>query len=176
MTRVRRAFTMVEMTAVIAILGLVASVASGLIFSAATTYADAATTAQLHDEAAVALETVVRALREIPRDAGAPGYAPDIDQVLPDGIRYGGTTIITLSGPDLQISESGGPMRRIVSDVTGFVLQCYDRDDVALPTGLSGAACAPIRRIEVTLTVARAGATETLRTRVYLRSMAGEAP
>jgi len=58
----------------------------------------------------------------------------------------------------------------LIGDVTAFTVQTYNESNTALSATLSGAACDPIRRIMVTITTQRAGVTQTLRTKLFVRS------
>ena len=175
MTAARRGFTLVEMIAVIAILGTLAAAGSGLIFTASNAYADASIVAELHDEASASLDQCVRILRDIPEDAAASGPAPDIDVIVPYGLRWDANTILYRSGTNLWYREGLGTWRIVQTDVTAFVVRSYDNDAALLAGTLVGAACDPIRRIEIELTVTRLGVSETVRTRVYLRCTMDEA-
>ena len=169
-----RGFTMIESIAAIVVLAAIGSVASTILLSAADGYADAATTAQLHVESTIGLGRVVREIRKIPLDGGAVGIAPDIDSVTASSITWSTNSSLTLSGSDLMLTLSGGTPAVLLSDVSAFSVATYDESDAALAASLSGAACDPIRRVEITGTLLRYGFSETLRTRVFIRStMAG---
>ena len=57
-----------------------------------------------------------------------------------------------------------------MDDVSAFSVQTYDEDNAALGATLTGAACDPIRRIELDLTLQRSGVTTSLRTKLFVRS------
>ena len=57
------------------------------------------------------------------------------------------------------------------SDVTAFTVQSYDQDNGVLANPLTGAACDDIRRVVLEVTVQRNGVTESLRTKIFIRSM-----
>ncbi len=144
--------------------------ASMIIVNAVDGYVDAATEAQLHTEASTAMDRIVRELRKIPLDSGAAGVAPDIDDVTATSITLATGTQITLVGNKLQIANAGPPLIDMLEDVTAFSVQAYDESNAALAAELTGAECDPIRRLALDLTLQRAGATATLRTKLFIRT------
>lgn len=166
----RRGFTLIEAIATIIILAIIGSMASMIIINAVDGYVDAATEAQLHMEASTAMDRIVRELRKIPLDSLAAGVAPDIDDVTATSITLASGTEISLSGNKLRLANAGPPAKDLLKDVTAFSVQAYDESNTALAASLSGAACDPIRRLELDLTLQRAGATATLRTKLFIRS------
>lgn len=163
-------FTMIELISTITILAVIGSVASGVIFNAADAYLDASTTSQLHNELSIGLDRVVHELRGIPFDATAAGLAPDIDNVTPTSITWSTNNSLALTGSDVMLTIGGGPPAVLLSDVTSFNVQSYNEDNAILAGTLSGIGCDPIRRVTVTVAMARYGITESLRSKVFLRS------
>jgi len=166
----RGGFTMVEAIATIVVLAVLGSVTSGIILQAVDGYTEASTQAQLHAEMSIALDRAVRELRKIPLDSGAGGIAPDVDDLSPTSVDWEGDYHLGLTGGDLLMTINGGAQRVLMSDVSAFGVSAFDESNAALGATLSGAACDPIRRLELTLTASRHGVTATVRTRVYLRS------
>ncbi len=167
---VRRGFTLIEAIATIVVLAIIGSIASLIILNAVDGYTDAATTAQLHIEASTAMDRIVRELRKVGLDSGAAGVAPDINDVTPTSITWGANGELSLTGNKLQLTTSGPPLGDILDDVSAFSVQTYDEDNAALGATLTGAACDPIRRIELDLTLQRSGVTTSLRTKLFVRS------
>jgi prepilin-type N-terminal cleavage/methylation domain-containing protein len=161
----RRGFTLVEAVAAMAVLGALGSVSSGVIMSAVGSYRDAAVTAQLHEEVSSAMEVVTRQLRVIPQ---AVSGGADISAVTPTSIAYG-TSSLTLSGTDLVWVNAGGAPVTLLSDVSGFALACFDGTNTAMNASLTGAECATVRRVSVTITLARDGRSDSVRSKVFLR-------
>lgn len=166
----RRGFTLVEAIATIVILAIIGSIASVIILTAVDGYVDAATTAQLHIEASTAMDRIVRELRRVGLDGGAVGVAPDINDVTPTSITWGANGELSLTGNKLQLTTSGPPLGDLLEDVSAFTIQTYDEDNATLAATLTGAACDPIRRIELGLTLQRSGVSTSLRTRLFVRS------
>jgi prepilin-type N-terminal cleavage/methylation domain-containing protein len=162
----RRGFTLVEALSTLVIMAVLGSVTSTIIFSAVRGYRDAATAAQLHGEASGAMDRITRELRAIPLS----GTAPDIASVTSTSITWSTNSALSLSGTNLMLSIAGGTSQRLLSDVASFSIQTYDESNTALASSVSGAGCAAIRRVQVQVTLTRFGISETLRTRVFVRS------
>ena len=69
-----------------------------------------------------------------------------------------------------KLTTSGPPLGDLLEDVSSFSIQAYDEDNAALAATLTGAACDPIRRIELDLTLQRTGVSTSLRTKLFVRS------
>lgn len=167
----RRGFTLVETICSIVIVATVGSASSGIIYSAIRSYRDASTRAQLSDDCSAAFDRLTKALWSIPRDTSAAVVAPLISNVTASSISWNSNWSLSLSGTQILLTEAGGTARPILENVTAFTIACYNESNTALAATLSGAATQPIRRIEVSVTVSRQGQTETLRTRVFIRSL-----
>jgi len=167
---VRRGFTLIEAVATMTILAAIATVASNIILTSADGYLNASTSAQLHTEMSIGLDRLVREVRNINLDESAGDIAPDIDSVTASSVDWSGNNSVAFAGDELQITEDGGSAAILLTDVSSFNIQCFDEDNAALSTTLSGSGCDVIRRIELTISLQRHGVTETLRTKVFLRS------
>ena len=64
----------------------------------------------------------------------------------------------------------GGAAVVLLSDVTALSVQTYDEDNTALAATLTGAQCDPIRRVYVEVTMQRSGVSQSLSSKVFLRS------
>jgi prepilin-type N-terminal cleavage/methylation domain-containing protein len=174
--RRRRGFTLVEAVAAMALVATLGSVSSMIIYTGITGYRDAVMRGQLHSEISAAFDRLTRALWSIGRDTSATVVAPNITSVTATSITWDTNWSLSLSGSQLMLSEAGGTARSILNDVTSFSIQCYNESNTALAASLSGSATQAIRRIQLQATVSRHGQTETLRTRVFIRScMSGAA-
>lgn len=171
-----RAFTLVELLATIVVLGVIATATSSILLAATDGYLSATVRAEAHTEVSVGLDRIVRELRSIPFDGDAGGVAPDIDTVTTSSIAWDDDSSLALDGTDLEITIDGGSAAVLVADVSAFTVTCYDESNAALGSSLAGAACDAIRRVEISITCTRRGISETLHTRVFLRStMSGAA-
>lgn len=170
----RRAFTVVELIAAVSVIAVLGVMASSLIVRTSTINNDTSQQSQLHTELATAMERVDRTLRQIRNRTGATD--PSIQRLAPTSIAFNGGSSLTLTGGDLRLDDGSGVVT-ILSGVTGVNIQAFDASNAPMAVTLSGSACDPIRRLAVTVTAARAGLSDTLRTKVYLRStLAGAAP
>lgn len=166
-----RGFTLVEAVATMTVLAVVPVAASRIIFAAADSYADSAVRSELSSSVSSAMERMAMELRGIPSQEGAPG-TPWIDSVTATSIAWGGNNSLARSGSEVMLATGGAAARTLLGDVESFSIACFDADNLPLAAALAGAACDAVRRVEITVTVTRNGASETLRTRVFLRCAA----
>ncbi|MCH7545815.1 MAG: type II secretion system protein [Planctomycetes bacterium] len=170
----RRGFTLIEAIATIVLLSILGTFGSLVILNSTEGYIDASTVSQLHAELSISLDRIVRELRKIELDSGAAGVAPDIDSVTTTSIAWrdsdGDAYSLSLSGANLLLAVNGGASNILLSDVTGFSLDTYDESNAQLSSSLSGVACDPIRRVEISITLTRQSVSETLGTKLLIRS------
>lgn len=164
-----RAFTLVELVATMVVLGAIGSIAATLMFGSLDGYLDATARAQLHAEASIGLDRIVRELRAVPLDDAASDIAPDIDSIADTAIAWKGDSSLGLSGSSLLLVLDGGASAVLLGDVDDFTISAWDESGAALALPRSGAACDAVRRLTISITLARAGVGETLRTDVFLR-------
>lgn len=171
--RVRRGFTLIEAVATIVVLGVIGTGTSLILLGSVEGYLDGAAAAQLHTEQSIALDRMMRELRNIGLDAGAAGIAPDIDSLTVSSIAWrdsdGDAYSIALSGSDVMLAVDGGAAAKLVGDVTALGIRAYDESNNALALSLSGTDCDPIRRIAIVFTSERDGISQTIRGRLFLR-------
>ncbi len=166
--RHRRAFTLIELITTIVVLGAVGSVASVMMVTAVGGYIEAATRAQLHSELSIAIDRIDRELRKVGLEGGG-SVSPDVQYVTASTIGWNTTSALYVSGDDLMFQENGGTARVLLSDVTSFSVQAYDESNAAMAATLNDAQCDQVRRVAISITLQRAGVSESLRTRVFLR-------
>ena len=170
----RSGFTLVEAIATIVVLAVLGSLASTILIEASDGYFAGQVHAQLHTEASIAMDRIVRECRNIELDESADDIAPDIDSVTDTSMTWTADNSLTLDGSNLLLTVGGGAPHVLLSDVSAFEIQTYDESNNALNQPRQAARCDSIRRVRIRLTVTRHGESETLRTKVFLRStMAG---
>ncbi len=170
----RRGFTLIESVTVIVVLSILGTFGSMLILNSTEGYIDASAGSQLHAELSISLDRIVRELRKIDLDSGAAGVAPDIDMATTNSMSWrdtdGDAYVLVLSGSNLLLTVNGGASNILLSDVTVFSLKAYDESNVQLGAFLIGVTCDPIRRFEISITLTRQGVSETLGTKLLIRS------
>ncbi len=165
-----RGFTLVETIAVMFLLAVIGSISSALIYSGVSSYRDASTLGQIHEEEATAMARLAVELRKIPLSTTAGTMAPMISDVTPTSIAWNTNYTLSLVGAQLQLVEAGGAASILLDDVSALTITCYDESNNPMAATLSGAACYPIRRIAVSFTVQRHGISDSLRTKFFIRS------
>ena len=170
-SRSRRAFTIVEAIATMSILVAIGSVVSGLIFTASRSYTDAAFAAQLQAELSTAMSRITRELRYIPIDQTSAPVIPKINSVTAASITWSTNSSITLNSGQVQLVLLGGTAEVLLQDVTAMTVSTFDETNTALAATLSGSATAPIRRVQVSVTITRNGVSQSLTGRVFLRGL-----
>lgn len=169
----RHGFTLVEAITSIVIIAVVMGLSSRIISAAMDSYTASSARAALVQECSAAFERIAAELRHLPARTGAGGLTvPDITQVTPSSITWTGGGTLALTGSDLTLRPASEAAETLLQDATALSLRAYNADSTALATSLSGVACEPIRLFEISITASRAGITETLRSRIYLRNTA----
>jgi prepilin-type N-terminal cleavage/methylation domain-containing protein len=164
-------FTLVETIATMAVLAVVGSIASMLVFNASRSFTDASRTAQLQTELSGAMERATRELRWIGINPDSAPVVPLISSVTATSITWNTSYSLSLVSGELRYVENGAPAIVLLKDVSAMTISTFDESNAALAATLSGSACHPVRRVQVAITITRGGATQTLRSRVFLRSL-----
>lgn len=168
-----RGFTLVETIATIVVIAIVAGMASRLISEGSREYSDAAVRSLLNKQLSTALDRLVTEFRQIGQDTSS-GTAPDISSSFAATSMTWNTltssrTVSFNSGTGIvQLSGAAAANSTLLSGCTAFTLAYADKDNATVSPGGSAPS---IRRITITITVAQGSITETLRSKVYIRSM-----
>jgi prepilin-type N-terminal cleavage/methylation domain-containing protein len=178
---VRRGFTLVELVVAMSVGVIISGVAAAMVWDASKQRSEASARAELADEAAAALEQMVRYVREIPQDECPGNPTPcllgnaQVGTASQTELTFGNTGF-RLSGDALQMTLDGGTnWHLLAADVSDFALTYYDRSASALAAfPLSPGDREDIRRVHVALTLERANQATTVRTGVYLRRFMDE--
>lgn len=176
--RVRSGFTLIESIATIVMLAILGSIASFLVVDAVDGYVSASGSAQLHAEASLAMDRMMRELRKIELDPALdPTVAPHIDAVTANSINWWeeGVGAHSLSwsataGDPLMLAIDGAAAIILIDDITGFTVSTFDAANLALPAVPTEPERETIRRIAVAVTIQRSGITQSVQTKVFIRS------
>ena len=166
----RRGFTLVELVASMTVIATLATVSSVLIFNATKAYREISVRARLHSAASLALTRLSAELRSIRLAQSSPAVIPLVDSVGAASLSWEGDHSLSLNGTDLELVLDGGSPAVLLRGVRALSVTAFDDSNASLASALSGAACASVRRLRVSVTVESAGIVETVATKVYLRS------
>jgi len=124
----RRAFTLVEVTMTVLILGVVSASVVPIVFTAGDAYANAANVRRTAEKTAYAMERAVRMLRDTP--AGATRGTLDITIANPSQVRFGSGKGMELTGTTLYERATDGTLSPLCDQVTTFTIQHLGDDGV----------------------------------------------
>lgn len=170
MTGNRRAFTLIETIAVIVVAGVLAGVVVPVVASSTGAFADMSEARDRTEAASLAMERIVRALREAGDRADVAGV-PDITLASAGRVQFGDGTEIRLTGTTLWYAEPGAAEAPLCQHVAAFELVYLGHDGLELDPAVA-ANLLLVERLHVRL--ACSGAAE-LRTSVFLRCTLGGA-
>lgn len=174
-----RGFSLIEVLAVIVILGIIGGISSSLILTNVASFTESSGRIQLHGEASVTLDRIVREFREIDPDPDTGPPHPDISQAGSTYLRWSGTHSLRLNGETLLLNTDGVHEDALCESVSELALDFFDESNQSLLVAhaVPGAELQDIQRIAIRLSVTRQGMTETLTTRVFIRAgMTGGMP
>lgn len=174
----RRAFTLVETIATIAILGIVSLAVSRLIYTATDAYAQIGTRADMAGQMSLAMDRVVIELRRIDSTTVSTVIAPHVTACTSSQIDFvsGGSsfTLAYNSGTrNLAFLGAAGVTSTLMPNVSSFTITPLNSVGAAIATPVSAANLPLIRSIRIDMTCSNTtlNITESLRTQVYIRSM-----
>lgn len=169
-TRAPGGFTLVEMIAAIVVISIVGLVGSRLVLVASNAMEGTARRAELINSLNLVMERAMTELSSMDNDRSVPS-SPDMWDVHAQGITFRVDDEIRrlhLDGTTVFLETNIGT-KVLANDITTFTLTFYDRDNAVIAT--PSAAISSIRSIQLTITATRASISETLRSRVFIRSM-----
>lgn len=165
-------FTLVETIAAIVVISVIGSLGSTLVARGVESMRGARASGQLHDDLSRTMDAIVRELRQLGRDSGGN---TQLSWCSSTGVSYGSNQAIYWE--DDQVKQDGGATTTYyMSGITDFTVRYFDQSNVELSPPMSGAATQAVHRIDISITAQSsyqgrngARATETLRSRVFLR-------
>lgn len=168
----RSGFTLVEVITCVSILAIISTVCSQIIFTATNAFTENALRAELHAQATTVMERLVRELQNIQRDTINTATVPNISAFTASNItwntQYSPSGQISGAAPaSLTSSFSPGNTGSLGPSVS-VTLAYFDKDNATVAVGGNASL---IRRIQITVTITNGSMSESLRTKVYLRSM-----
>ncbi len=119
--------TLLEATLSIIIVSIIAAIITPVIVTATESYAVAANTRQQVEQAAYAMDRIVRVLREIPLDDSNPDLL-GITSLSTDAIVLDDTRALQLTGTALVMTDRAGRTGSLCEDVTVFTLSLLGAD------------------------------------------------
>ncbi len=156
----RRGMTLLEAMLTIVIVSIIAAIVTPIVASATENYAAAANTRQDVEQAAFAMERIVRVLREIPLDEANPELL-GISSLTSDSITLDDNRELRLVGERLVLTDRTGLSGDLCDRMTVFTVELFSTDGLTAVTADDPAA----HVLQVTLVMAGLD----LRTRVMPR-------
>ncbi len=163
-------FTLIETIGVIVVLSVLGSVVAMLIGQLGAAYFDSTVQGQMHIEASVSLDRLVREIRQIPKVEGSD--TPSITTATNSALEWASIGSITASGTDLLLQTDGVHEDILVSKITFFTLDYLNNtgQSLLINGSVPENSISEIQRIRISLTLSHVGQTDTLHTLVFLRS------
>ena len=166
-------FTLVEVLASMIVLSIIASSAALLIGRTAAIYRDRAVQGELHTEASVTLDRIVREIRGLDTKLVGTVYVPDITAASTTALQWGTGKLFDLKGGSLRIETDGMHIDILAKDISQLAFDYLDENGVSLLSGstVPASKLANIQRVKVNITLSRGGQSSTLHTLVFLRGL-----
>lgn len=159
------AFTLIETIAVIVVMGLLAGMIVPVVASSTNAFATMSEARDRTESASLAMERIVRAVREVDDDPDVAGAA-DLSIASVSRIRFADGTEVRLDGTTLWLDEPDETEAPLCQHVSAFEVTYLGDDGLELDPGV--AANLPlVRRLHIRIACSNAA---ELRTSVFLRS------
>jgi prepilin-type N-terminal cleavage/methylation domain-containing protein len=179
--RKTRAFTLVELVAVMVVMGTLGTIAAAIVTRLGAANTQTAVRTELYNDASMALDRIVGMIKFTPVRA-ATTQTPAISSITSSQINWQNgdqlnlaTNVITLRS----VRDGDGPATTPVLTRNVAALTITPRNDaeqslftVHSVTNLNAAQSGQVHAMDVAITLARSGVTATLSTRVFLRANA----
>ncbi len=158
-----RGFTLIEVIMVIVIVGIIAGLAAMIISHGVRAYSDEAARSDVHYQARLAMERMVREIRMI-RSRTDIAAMTTTNLVFTDV--YGNTVGFDYTAPPALRRWDGAAFNNLASSIISFAFNYYQQDLATPATG-----SADVMLIEITMRVQQGAEALDMRTRVFPRSL-----
>lgn len=178
----RHAFTLVELIAVMVVIGVVGSVVAGVVQRLAQANNATAVRSQLANEASMAMDRIVNMIKFTPVRAAAT-QTPAISSITATSINWENGDTLSLSSGSLFLysvrdgDAPGTSAKLLLANVSAFALTPRSDTEANLftthgVTTLNSTQSGDTHAMDISITVTRAAVSTTLTTRVFLRANA----
>jgi len=179
--RTARAFTLIELVAVMVVIGTIAAIGSMTFQRAAAANSQVSARGAVYAEASAAMDRIIRKLQSTPARTGTNPAVPAVASFTSSTITWDDQSALVYSAGagtvtlcDVAAGDTSGTAPVLVGNVTAFDVQPIDQSNANLfttlgVTTLNSTQCASIRRVSVQITLTRDGQSVTLRSRAFTR-------
>lgn len=167
-SRRRRGFTLVEAISSIVVISIVGLVGSRLVLEVSKVMEGTARRAELSNSLNTVMERAMTELSSIDASSGVPTITSPSSSSITFTVN-GSSRTLSYSGTTVQFTGAAASAATLATDVTAFTLAYYDKNNAVIAS--PAAAISTIRSVQLTVTARKAWVSETLRSRVFIRSL-----
>lgn len=179
--RLSRGFTLVELVATMAIVGVIGTVLAGVILRAAEANTKTGARGDLYADASTAMDILVRKFRSTPIRGGSNPGCGSILSFDNNLVTWDDQSQLEFTSGSIKLRDvaGGDPVGlspvEVLGGVTSFTLTPKDKDDANVFTTYGGGPLdnkqsEDITRVVIQFTVSRHGHSVTLRSRAFIRA------
>lgn len=177
----RRAFTLVELVAVMVVVAVIGTVGAFTMQRAAAATSQVATRGTLYAEGSAAMDRIIRKLQSAPARAATSPAVPSFATFSATSITWDDLSAITYDANaqtlvfrDVAAGDSTSATPVLIGNVSDFSAAPFDQSNANIFTALGVSSLnstqgATVRRISIQFTITRDGQSVTLRSRAFVR-------
>ncbi|MDP1661806.1 MAG: prepilin-type N-terminal cleavage/methylation domain-containing protein [Phycisphaerales bacterium] len=177
----RRAFTLVELIAVMIVVAVIGAVGAMTMQRAAAANSQVSTRSALYGEASAAMDRLIRKVQSTPARAASNPTVPSIASFTATTFTFDDLSTVTYDANaqtivlrDVAAGDTTSATPVLLGQVTAFTATPFDQSNANIFTALGVASLnstqsATIRRISIQFTMTREGQSVTLRSRAFIR-------
>jgi len=177
----RRAFTLVELVAVMVVISAIGAVGAFTIQRATAANSQVSTRGTIYAEASAAMDRIVRKVQSTPVRAASNPAAPSIASFTAASITWDDQSALTWDAAagtlmlrDVAAGDATGAAPVLLTNVSDFSATPFDQSNSNIfttlgVTTLSAAQSGTVRRVSFQFTITRDGQSVTLRSRAFPR-------